>query len=69
MKKYTSPRLVTYGNVETLTQANGASAASDFLIFNGTPIASGTSANISIGPNTTINVNNPNTGSAPFKYP
>jgi hypothetical protein len=35
MKTYTSPRLVTYGNVETLTQANGNGSANDFFIFTG----------------------------------
>ncbi len=35
MKKYKSPRLVTYGNVETLTQANGNGSANDFFIFTG----------------------------------
>ncbi len=35
MKKYSSPTLVSYGNVETLTQANGHGKASDFVIFTG----------------------------------
>jgi hypothetical protein len=35
MKKYKSPQLVTYGNVETLTQANGNGSANDFYIFTG----------------------------------
>jgi hypothetical protein len=55
MKKYSSPALMSYGSVETLTKANGVPGSKDILIFNGTPLGTGQSQTGSVdGVNVTI---------------
>ncbi|MCM1981401.1 lasso peptide [Lyngbya confervoides] len=37
---YSKPKLQTFGDVEVLTQATGASSTDDFVFFNGSPLPS-----------------------------
>jgi hypothetical protein len=58
MKKYSSPVLIAYGNVETLTQAVGQTSLQDFLNFNGDQLGTSQSQSGNVqGVNVTVTNN------------
>ena len=41
-KQYTAPQVTTYGNVESITKAEGLQPVDDQIIVNGTPLGNPT---------------------------